>query len=248
MPRSRDLIWDGCLNVRELGGHPTEDGGETRWGSVVRSDSVRQLTDKGWQAVVGHGVRTVVDLRTTRELEADAPAELPVDVLHIPFIEDDEAVFAEADRAGVAASDVATATRDVYLIFLERFKRNVAAAIRSVANAPEGGIVIHCMGGKDRAGLVAAFLLRLAGVPVAEIAADYALSEERLRPRHEAWFAGATDEADLARLRRMAATPAATMVGVFEELDRRYGEVEGYLRAAGVTDQELALARQRLRD
>ena len=24
MPPERDLVWDGCLNVRELGGHPTD--------------------------------------------------------------------------------------------------------------------------------------------------------------------------------------------------------------------------------
>ena len=29
MQRSRELLWDGLLNVRDLGGHPTEDGGET---------------------------------------------------------------------------------------------------------------------------------------------------------------------------------------------------------------------------
>ena len=40
--RSRDLIWDGCLNVRDLGGHPTADGRETRFDSVVRADSLEE--------------------------------------------------------------------------------------------------------------------------------------------------------------------------------------------------------------
>ena len=87
--------------------------------------------------------------------------------------------------AAAAAPDVATSTRDVYLIFLERFRDNVAAAVRAVARAPEGGVVIHCVGGKDRTGLLAAFLLHLAGVDDETIAADYALSEERLLPRHD---------------------------------------------------------------
>jgi len=38
------------------------------------------------------------------------------------------------------------------------------------------------------------------------------------------------------------------MVEVLAELDRRYGTVEGYLRAAGVSDDELRAARSRLRD
>ncbi|HSC51762.1 MAG TPA: tyrosine-protein phosphatase, partial [Gaiellaceae bacterium] len=124
MPRSRDLVWDGCLNVRDLGGLPTADGGETRFGSIVRADSVRQLSDDGWRALVGHGVRTVIDLRGDHERDDDPPAELPVEVVHVPFMEANDAewdeIAEELEAAASAAPDDATATRDVYLIFLER--------------------------------------------------------------------------------------------------------------------------------
>ena len=247
----RDLVWDGCLNVRDLGGLPTRDGRETRFGAVVRADSVRQLSDDGWKALVDHGIRTVVDLRGDHELAEDPPAASPVEVVHVPFFEASEAEWKEIEKeietAVAAAPDVATATRDVYLIFLERFRSSIGAAVSAVADAPAGGVVIHCAGGKDRTGLLSAFLLDLAGVEDEDIAADYALSEERLRPRHEAWFAAAETEEELARLRRIAQTPAASMVGVFAELERRYGGVESYLHAAGVTDEELELVRTRLR-
>lgn len=252
MQRSRDLLWDGLLNVRDLGGHPTEDGGETRYDSIIRADSVRQLSDQGWAALVDYGVQTIIDLRTDDELAADPPAELPVEVLHIPFFETDTSewkeIEAELDAAARDAPDVPTATREVYLIFLEHFGRNLAVAIRAVANAPEGGVVIHCAGGKDRTGLLTAFLLHLAGVGIDEIASDYALSEERLRPRHEQWFANAESEEELERMKRMSQTPAESIRGVFAELERRYGSVEGYLRQAGLSDEELDRARARLRD
>jgi protein-tyrosine phosphatase len=247
----RDLVWDGCLNVRDLGGLPTRDGGTTQLHAVVRADSIRQLTDEGWQALVDHGIRTVVDLRGDDERTEDPPADLPVEIVHVPFFEANDAewheIRAELDAAVAAAPDVPTATRDVYLIFLERFSGNVASAVRAVANAPGGGLVIHCVGGKDRTGLLSAFLLHLAGVADDEIAADYALSEERLLPRHEAWFAAAETEEELERLRRIAQTPATSMVGVFAELGRRHGGVEGYLREAGATEEELELVRTRLR-
>jgi len=251
LQRSRDLVWDGCLNVRDLGGHRTEDGGETRFGAVVRADSVRQLTPDGWQALVDYDISTVIDLRGDHERAEDPPAELPVEVLHVPFMEADEREWKEIEgrlEAAVdAAPDVAAATRDVYLIFLEHFRQNVAAGIRAVAHAPEGGVVVHCVGGKDRTGLLTAFLLHLAGVDNDQIAADYALSGERLRPRHETWFAAAESEEELEELQRIAQTPAESMVGVFGELERRYGTVEGFLRDAGVSDEELELARARLR-
>jgi protein tyrosine/serine phosphatase len=192
----------------------------------------------------------VIDLRGDHEREEDPPAELPVEVLHIPFMEATEQewkdIDAELEAVVAAAPDVASATRDAYLIYLERFRANVAAAVRAVASAPEGGIVIHCAGGKDRTGLLAALLLHLAGVAEEEIAADYALSEERLRPRHEGWFAAADSEEELERLRRIAQTPAESILGVFKELERRYGGADEYLRAAGVTDDELERAQARL--
>jgi protein-tyrosine phosphatase len=245
--RSRELTWDGLLNVRDLGGHRTEDGGETRYGAVVRADSLHQLTENGWQSVVDYGIHTVLDLRMDEEREGDPPAGAPIDLLHISLFDDDKAVFEKVDAAAEAAPDVASATREVYLLFLEHFKANVATAIRAIANAPEGGVVVHCMGGKDRTGLVTALLLALAGVDDEQIAADYALSEERLRPRHELWFAEAETDAERKRLERIAQTPAAAIVEVLQELERRYGSVEGYLRTAGVSDDDLARARARLR-
>jgi len=245
----RDLVWDGCLNVRDLGGFAV-DGGETRFGSVVRADSVSQLTPAGWQALTDYGVRTVLDLRGDHEREEDPPRDLPVEVLHVPFMEANEQEWneiAEELEAVAKQPRVADATRDAYLIFLERFRPNVGAAVKAVAHAPEGGLVIHCVGGKDRTGLLTALLLYLAGVPVEEIARDYAVSEERLRPRHDQWLEAAESDAERERLERITQCPPEAIVEVFGELERRYGSVEDYLRNAGVTDEEMELARRRLR-
>jgi protein tyrosine/serine phosphatase len=250
-PRARDLAWDGCLNVRDLGGLPTADGGETRFGAIVRADSVTQLSDDGWRALVDYGIGTVLDLRGDHEREDDPPADVRVEVVRVPFMEASdeewEEIAAELEVATAAAPDNAIATREAYLIFLERFETNVVASVRAVADAREGGVVIHCVGGKDRTGLLAAFLLHVAGVADDDIAADYALSEERLRPRHEAWLEAAETDEELERLRRIAQTPAASMAGVFAELKRRHGSVEAFLRHAGLSDEELGRVRGRLR-
>ncbi|HET7556132.1 MAG TPA: tyrosine-protein phosphatase, partial [Gaiellaceae bacterium] len=152
----------------------------------------------------------------------------------------------ELETANATPDDVA-ATRDAYLIFLEHFRANVAAAFAAVADAPDGAVVIHCVGGKDRTGLLCAFLLQLAGVPDDEIADDYALSEERLLPRHQGWLDAAETHEERERLRRIAQCPADAMRGVLRELERRYGGVAGYLRAAGVGEDQLERAGSRLR-
>ena len=61
---NRVLVWDGCNNVRDLGGLRTCAGVTTRWKAVVRSDSPARLTAAGWAALYGYGIRTIITLRT----------------------------------------------------------------------------------------------------------------------------------------------------------------------------------------
>ena len=245
--RDRRLVWDGCANIRDLGGHPTEDGGTTAFGAVVRADSVRRLSEAGWTQLADYGIATIVDLRFQDELEADPPFEVPVDVVHVPVLPDPaSSQWEEIQAISEAAPDAAAATTAVYLEFLGRFSEGFALAVSAVAGAREGGVLVHCMAGKDRTGLVSALLLRLAGVPVADVAADYAVSERNLAPFSGPWIAEAADERERERRRRMVATPPAAMEAVLAELEPR-GGAAGYLRDAGVSEGDLDAVRARLR-
>jgi protein-tyrosine phosphatase len=247
--RERALAWDGCLNVRDLGGFATDDGGETRFDRVVRADSVRKLSRAGWAAAVSYGISRVVDLRWREEREADPPAELPVEVVHVSlFGEQGSGRRAEVDRQEAAAGDDVAEKAYHYLHALEHHCRQFATAVSLVADAPAGVVLVHCEGGKDRTGLVSALLLRLAGVAAQDVAADYALSEVYLAPRHEQWLQEAADEAERAQILKWTTTPAGAMLRVLDDLERRHGSVARYLRAAGATEDVLEHARVRLRD
>lgn len=238
---ARELRWDGCLNVRDLGGHPTRDGRETCFGAVVRADSLFQLTAEGWRALVAYGIRTIVDLREDQERSDDAPRDGQVELVHAPFRESDEK-SARIEREFADLDDRA----DVYRVFLRHFAGGVAVSLRAVASAAPGGVAVHCVGGKDRTGLLAAFMLHLAGVDHEAIAADYAVSEERLRPREAEWLAEAQTEEERDIIRRRSRTPAEAMLRVFADLEREYGSVEGYLRFAGAAESDFERVRRRL--
>jgi protein-tyrosine phosphatase len=242
------LRWDGCLNVRDLGGHPTEDGGTTRWERVVRSDSVGKLSPAGWDALVAYGIRTVVDLRFDDERAADPPHSAPVDVVHVSLLgARDSDWLAGLDERAAAEPDEVASTRLVYLEMLETHAERFVDAVTAVADAPEGGVLVHCHGGKDRTGLVVALLLRLAGVDRETIAADYDATTPNLADGHAQWIAEAPDDEERARRRRIAASPGPAMLAVLEDLERRHGSVADYLRAVGAGDEQLARVRARLR-
>jgi protein-tyrosine phosphatase len=242
------LTWDGCVNVRDLGGHPTEDGGETRFRAVVRADSVRGLSDEGWEALVDYGVRRIVDLRWHEELAEDPPRELPVEVVHIPLLGGREnAIGREIDALLEDVRDPAVRRSMMYLEFLRRYPENFAAAVTAVARAPEGAALVHCAGGVDRTGLVSALLLRLAGVAPEHIADDYAASEANWAPRTAVWIDEAEDEGEREFRRFLSRMPPEAMLRVLETLDAEHGGVPGYLRASGIGDEDLERARLRLR-
>jgi hypothetical protein len=52
----RELVWEGCLNVRDLGGYPAIGGGQTRWGALIRADTLSRLTPAGQAALADYGV------------------------------------------------------------------------------------------------------------------------------------------------------------------------------------------------
>jgi protein-tyrosine phosphatase len=247
LPRSRELFWDGCVNVRDLGGHPTEDGGETRFGAVVRADSVRGLSDEGWDALVAYGVRRIVDLRWQAELDEDPPRELSVDVVHVPLLgERNEATAQEIEALLSGIADPAARRSTMYVEFLRRYPGNFASAITAVGRAPGGTVVVHCAGGVDRTGLVSALLLSLAGVAPEHIAADYAASEANWAPRTAVWIDEAGNDVEREFRHFLSRMPPEAMLRVLETLEREHGGAAGYLRKAGARTEDLEAARTRL--
>jgi protein-tyrosine phosphatase len=176
MTAGRHLDWEGCLNVRDLGGLPAAGGRVTRWGAVVRSDSPAGLTPAGWSALRAHGIRTIVDLRNDDERTTHSAAA-GLDTVHVPLDDLDDTEFWRR-----IWDDDLDGTPRYYRPFLEHKAERCAAAVAAVADARPGGVLVHCTIGRDRTGLVSLLLLALVGVGPADIADDYELSNPRLEP------------------------------------------------------------------
>lgn len=243
---TRALDWDGCLNVRDLGGMPLDGGGHTRYGALVRSDNIRKLSDEGWRALADHGVVRIVDLRWAEELGEDPPSDVHVDVVHVSLLGKLDVDYKDDIADYMAAGDPAGYWASSYTSILDEFHENFGRALAAIADAPEGAVLFHCAGGKDRTGLVSALLLRLAGVPIDDIAADYALSEENLNAGPRSWIESAPDETVRAQREFMQQTPPAAMTRTLEQLEERWGDVRPYLRQAGLTDAQLERLEARL--
>jgi protein-tyrosine phosphatase len=251
---------EGAVNVRDLGGLPTVDGGSTVPGRLLRSENLQDLSPADVTTLVKEiGVTTVVDLRTAGELEVEGPG--PLDAVasvhheHYPILK-------ELGSAGEAVSEALLVTKierdrarypdDVvtghYLGYLEERPEDVTGALRAVATA-EGAAIVHCAAGKDRTGVIVALALTVARVEPEAIVADYMATADRI-------------EAIIGRLRRsrtyakdMSSRPvtahlprAETMRAFLEQLDVRYGGLPRWLAGHGFAGDEFSLLRARLRE
>jgi protein tyrosine/serine phosphatase len=228
-----DLDWPGCRNVRDVGGLPTADGRVTREGVLIRSDSLQYLTDEGVEAVRRSGVSRIVDLRGDDEV-----AGFPTPFTGTPLAVR-QALQDPADP------DLPTIV-ETCTWMLDRRPELFAAAVKAIADEPDGAVVVHCHGGKDRTGMVVALALSAVGVPEEAIVADYFRTQERLAPWLAEQLAGEPDTSRHPELVEFRDTRPESILAILRHLDTKYGSPEAYLRHGGLTDGDLDKLRARL--
>jgi protein-tyrosine phosphatase len=125
-PTPRWIELDGAVNVRDVGGLPIGSGDNVVAARrLIRSDNLQGLSERDVRGLIDdHGVRSVVDLRTTIEVVSEGPGPLTTEtdvvIVHASlFIESDEtiaaimAVDADTNAAGADTdSTVATTQTD----------------------------------------------------------------------------------------------------------------------------------------
>ncbi|MFD5083241.1 tyrosine-protein phosphatase [Kitasatospora sp. NPDC058201] len=230
----RTLVWDGCLNVRDLGGLRTTTGARTTRRSITRADNLDRLTAEGWDALLDHGVRTVVDLRNIEEYKPLLPLPEGVELIRVPLDE-------LAGPAWWEAYGHLDGTPLALRPYLDHCPHAAAELITTIAGARPGGLVVHCGAGRDRTGLAALLLLALAGVEPAEIVTDYLLSAPNVRPLYG--MLGLPDQ-----YRRIDAVLAEAGTTAEDALHATLDDFDPvpYLLAAGVDPSDLTAARDRL--
>ena len=233
----REIVLDGSVNFRDLGGLTTADGRVVRGGRVFRSDALHALSDVDLDRLAGHHISTLIDLRSDEEIErsgASPLVALGTRVVHTPIME---------RTAEPQEIDPTLPMEHLYAHMLDAGRDRFGEVFRTLADPDTLPAVIHCAAGKDRTGVTIALLLRLLGVPDEAIVLDYAITDrnmarlmDRLRVPIDS---GLAPQIPPHFLRAEPATMQAFLVA----LDERYESAEAYLTAAGVPAGALAIIR-----
>jgi len=227
----------GCENVRDLGGLPLRDGGRTRFGQLLRSARLHELTDSDVSFLTGeYGVRTVIDLRSPREVERDGPTPLEragVRTEHLTVLPEGQRPIPRDDEDPKLFS---------YRGYLDHRPENMLAAVRLLTEPDAGPALVHCAAGKDRTGVFCALVADTVGVARDAVVHDYALSNERLEAVLRRGV-GTEYEIDLADI-DLYRCPPHVMTALLAELDTD-GSGAGWLRRQGLPEEELHRLRAR---
>lgn len=219
---------EGVNNFRDVGGLPAA-GGRIRSGVLLRSGQLSAATPTG-VAEVRKRVAHIVDLRDGEEVAAEPTEIAGPDTTHLPLFLGSVRSFFETD----------TSLQDLYLHLLEESGERLVAAIRIIAAGEP--TLVHCTVGKDRTGVTVALALAAVGTDREAIVADYALTESLLPPERSQRIAAYLRSQHPEAVHAVALatqSPAPVMRALLEGIDERWGSAAGYLRANGMTDQEL---------
>lgn len=240
LPRAIRL--EGCRNFRDLGGYPTGDGRVVRWRRVFRSDALHQLTPADVMRLRDDiGVRDVIDLRSTSELQSEGRGLLaaePIRFHHLPLYD------GEARASERRSTDLSLADR---YFFLSELGMPMIARILALLARSSTPVLYHCAAGKDRTGLVSAIVLGVLGVPDEVIAADYALTRENLDAILERLWTmrGYRKMLDQLPPDTLHAEPE-TMLQLLARLRSEHGSLRGYALAAGAPESTFPRMEARL--
>jgi len=212
MKNIKRLPLSEIFNVRDLGGYPINGDSMTKWGVFFRSGDLSPNAND-IDLLYKYGIRTVINLKI--EPESPVANDDRFKYVHLPLVD-----------------DFSKFTGGMYPAILSIFSDKVKEVFECIhENLNSGGILFHCVSGKDRTGVIAALLLSLLGVSELDIMANFVVSEIYLRP-----YAKFIDRP----IETMPSPISWIEVDFIEYIKSEYGDAEKYLKQIGISDKILS--------
>jgi protein-tyrosine phosphatase len=238
------LPLEGGVNFRDVGGYHAADGRLVRRGRVFRTGVLCYLTEADGVQLKPLGVRRIFDLRRASERTRE-PTCWP-DTTVVSHTWDDGAEPPNVMRIAKAKTDSVSGMRDAMIELYQALPNWMAPRIREflkVLREEQTPVVIHCAAGKDRTGVAVAVLLHSLGVRHEDVLHDYLLTnevgnlEQFWQSRRTVELGVATAERPLTSMdielrRALLRADADYLDAAFRQIDREYGNIDGYLEQA----------------
>lgn len=239
---TRNVNIPGIQNFRDLGGYPSYAAKKrTRWGMIYRSAEIDSLECSSRKELKNLGIRTLIDLRASSEINRQSPLQKGFNVVHIPLATGDMEDILKGIREEKIKSDtvyrmVERMNRDLIDKYTKEY-RQVFDILLDKDNYP---VVIHCSSDKGRTGVVSALILAALGVNEDVIMEDYRLSNDYFNIPSASKYAYQLPARSQEAITTLFSAREDFLNAAKDEAERRYGDVGTYLqKGIGLTKEEI---------
>ncbi|MCA9988088.1 MAG: tyrosine-protein phosphatase [Anaerolineales bacterium] len=253
-PHQRILPLERGFNFRGIGGYPAGEGLTVRPELIFRSAQLAHLSDADLAQIRALAPQLVIDLRSDQEVTT-GPCQLAQEpdtrYLHRPIsnggnpLRQLHAVVLRRDRLPQVMYEGYTQ------VMIDGNAPVFGQVLKQLADPANHPAIVHCTAGKDRTGLVMAFLLLILGVPEAIVLADYSLSNlayDQLVANLDGELRRVTELGiPLEQLQPIFAADPNLLAAALAYIRGQYGSLEAYLLGpAGLNAAVLTALRETL--
>ena len=176
----REIIFEGISNARDLGGLKTKDGRVIRSHALIRSAKLSSANHRDEAKLKDeYHLKKIIDLRTPTERMEKPDAYIDgAENLHLPVFRSAKSGISHEEEEKLLEEAGGLSPFYYYMVTDAGCRLNFNKIITEIFRFPyhQGSVLWHCTEGKDRCGLVSAFVLLALGVDLEEVRKDYDLT------------------------------------------------------------------------
>jgi len=222
----KQLPMAGGYNFRDMGGMKTKEGRYVKWGKIIRSDDLHNLTDSDLEYLSSIPLVSIVDFRSAAEMKL-SPDKVPASVKNnYPLSISPGNLNSSDDIGNFSISQV-----DSFMISINEMLVTDPVCIgqykelfRLLQNKGDVPLLFHCSAGKDRTGMAAALIFLALGVDEEDVLEDYLMSNTYLSGKYAKYI---VEKPNLKAL--FEVKPEFLMSGI-NRIKKDHGGVENYLK------------------
>lgn len=249
---------EGIYNLRDVGGYAVSSTTFVRSNFIYRSAHLSNATPEGAHVLTKQlGITKIYDFRSIPETLKSPSCDIPgTERIHVPVFSDQDA---SPEQLALRYQHYASAEGP--RAFVHAYKSILTSAAEGgayrtvfehIRDRPREPLLFHCTAGKDRTGVFAALVLRIAGVADdGVIGQEYELTEVGLGELRNEFIQKLLQhpsmQEDPSAAERMTSAKAEAIQATLEWVDSTYGSAEGYLeKAVGFGHEDIAKIKQNL--
>ena len=254
MNNTRKITFEKIHNCRDFGGLTTTDGYYVRSGHMLRSANLSEASEADISRLAGtYHLKKIIDLRTTMEKEQKPDVKIDgVEYIHIPIFDEikigisheketdaimNDGQTVEANAKQQPKDNMIPDMEDMYRLVVsdKSCMENISRVLQIILqhDYDSGSILWHCTEGKDRCGMVSAFILSILTVDKNTILNDYLLTNEVNGPKADMYYQKVLEsgkpEAFALAVKNAFLAKEEYFDAAFDVIDKEYGGVAAYI-------------------